>query len=177
VSKYDAIGKLYCGIVEAIVVRDGHFYSFSFDQWLEKSLERDWFPGDWEFIGTSRHDVAVPQVVRCLHYDKVPRAALRLTKRAVHNRDEHTCYICGKKFGEANLSVDHVVPQSRGGKTTWENLASCCKKCNEKKGNKLLSELGIKPIFLPIRPTGTGPEQRIKLQVREIPEQWRAVGL
>jgi len=176
ISKFSSIGKLYCGVVEAIVVRDGKFFQFDFDEWLKVSLDDSFWPSDQLFVQATRQRIAAPRVVRCLNYDKVPRSSLRLGKRAIYLRDDHTCYLCGKKFGESSLSIDHVVPVSKGGKTIWTNVVTCCKSCNHSKGDKTLEELGKKPKFLPYKPESDGPVAKIKLQTKAILEDWRAFG-
>jgi 5-methylcytosine-specific restriction endonuclease McrA len=177
VSKYDAIGKLYTEVVEAIVIeKDGQYSTYDFDLWIERSAGDDW-PDGYEFINAIKFRVAIPKVVRCLRYDKVPRVSVRLSKRAVFSRDDCTCYLCGKKFKEKDLTVDHVIPISRGGPNAWENLASCCKKCNGKKEDKLLNELGLKPKFLPYRPRGGDNASALRAMVLEAPVEWSAFGV
>jgi 5-methylcytosine-specific restriction endonuclease McrA len=177
ISKYDAIGKLYCNIAKAVIVEsDGSYSELSFEELLKRSLTNNW-ADDQYFIEAVTQRVAVPRTIRLLSYDKIPRTSLRLSKRAVFNRDSHTCYICGKQFGENSLSVDHVIPVSRGGKTVWENLATCCKKCNEEKGNKLWSELSYKPKFKAYRPQPTSNMQKLKLNISTYFDEWKLFGL
>jgi 5-methylcytosine-specific restriction endonuclease McrA len=94
----------------------------------------------------------VPSVIRLLTFVKVPyRARVPLTRRAVLTRDKHICQYCQKKAD----TIDHVVPRSRGGKHEWENLVACCRPCNGKKDNCLLSDLGWKLRRQPFAPRGT----------------------
>lgn len=69
---------------------------------------------------------------------------IRYSRRNVYQRDNFTCQYCHKKVDKANLTLDHVIPRSRGGKSRWENVVASCIWCNAKKGDKLLSELGWK---------------------------------
>lgn len=86
-----------------------------------------------------RRNFPVPSVIRLKHYVKIPhKAKAPLNTRAVLSRDEHTCAYCGKHAS----TVDHVIPRSRGGKHEWTNVVAACKKCNAKKDDKLLSEIG-----------------------------------
>lgn len=94
-----------------------------------------------------------PSVIRLKAYVKVPyRKTLPLTRRNVIARDNGKCAYCVKKAD----TVDHVVPRSRGGANTWENVVAACQACNNKKDDKLLSELGSKwkLSFVPKAPTG-----------------------
>ena len=82
----------------------------------------------------------VPSVVRLNYFVKVPfRRTVPLTRRAVFGRDGYACQYCGA----AAESLDHVVPRSRGGAHSWDNVVACCRRCNIKKGNHLLNEVGF----------------------------------
>lgn len=88
---------------------------------------------------SATHRVVVPAVVRLKTYVKVPfRATVPLTRAAVLARDNKTCQYCFK-HGD---TMDHVIPRSRGGAHSWTNIVTACKKCNAKKDDHLLSELG-----------------------------------
>ena len=67
-------------------------------------------------------------------------------------RDNNQCQYCGNYFSTDKLTMDHVIPKSRGGKNTWENLVAACKKCNQKKGSRTPQESGMIPLKKPIRP-------------------------
>ncbi len=82
-----------------------------------------------------------PVIVQLLANVRVPRMALRPTRANILLRDDETCQYCGKHLRE--LTLDHVVPRSRGGQSTWENLVACCRACNGRKGNRLLKEAGM----------------------------------
>ena len=97
-------------------------------------VERD------EVWASSHTVVAVPSVVRLKTYVKVPyRRSVPVTRRAVFGRDGHRCQYCG---GPAE-SLDHVVPRSRGGDHTWDNVVACCRSCNVRKGDRLPAEVGL----------------------------------
>jgi 5-methylcytosine-specific restriction endonuclease McrA len=151
-SRYSAIGKIYCGVAEPLYFSEGSFEIMTWDSWFKMSALDVW-PEDQEFIMSTTQRVAIPRVIKCVKYDKIPRVNMRLSRRAIYSRDDHTCYICGEQFSENKLSIDHVIPTSRGGTNTWENMATCCNSCNAKKDDHLLRELGIKPKFMPSKPT------------------------
>lgn len=94
--------------------------------------------------------IPVPEVVRLNHFVRVPyRAKIPLTNHAVLHRDKHQCGYCVKRKG---VTIDHIVPRSRGGKHEWTNVVACCGRCNHKKADRLLSEIGWEvrlPIYMP----------------------------
>jgi hypothetical protein len=77
-------------------------------------------------------------VIRLIYMIRRPRPRVKLTRREVFIRDNFTCQYCGRQSGD--LTIDHIVPRSRGGAHTWENLVSACKTCNHRKGGKSLAE-------------------------------------
>ncbi len=85
----------------------------------------------------------VPHVIRLVSYVHVPRSVVKFSRRNVLVRDRHRCQYCHQEFPGVLLTLDHVVPISRGGATTWENVVTACKKCNNKKGHQMLSEVGL----------------------------------
>ncbi len=79
-----------------------------------------------------------PAVIRLIYMIRRPRPKVKLTRREVFIRDNFTCQYCGRQAGD--LTIDHIVPRSRGGGHTWDNLVSACKSCNHRKGGKSLNE-------------------------------------
>lgn len=82
----------------------------------------------------------IPRTVVLTTYVKVPYREFRPTRRNVFIRDNYSCRYCGKQLSSEELSVDHVLPKSRGGKDSWENLVTACKPCNSKKGDRTPEE-------------------------------------
>ncbi len=94
-----------------------------------------------------------PLVIRLTYYVRVPRRwGLPLSRRTVFARDFYTCQYCGAQPGKQELTIDHVIPRSRGGETTWENVVTACKKCNQKKGNRTPEEAGMPLLRRPRQP-------------------------
>lgn len=118
---------------------------------------RDWLslpirPYD-DYLHTARGPVRIPQVVICTNFDRVIFNRVQFpTKHNIYKRDNYTCVYTGKKLTKEQLSVDHVVPRSKGGKDTWENLVTCDRLLNSKKSNKYLSEAGLKLRYRPYKP-------------------------
>ncbi len=97
--------------------------------------------GKDEIWSSETRVVEVPSVVRLTRYVKVPyRRTAPVTRRAVFGRDGHRCQYCG---GPAE-SLDHVMPRSRGGDHSWENVVACCRPCNIRKGDRLPTEAGFR---------------------------------
>ncbi len=94
-----------------------------------------------------------PSVIRLRKYIKLPRnLTLPLTRRLVYARDQYTCQYCGNSPGASQLTLDHVLPKSRGGQKTWENIVTACKRCNQRKGNRTPQEAHMHLLRQPYRP-------------------------
>lgn len=95
----------------------------------------------------------VPRIIRLL-YKTAKRyiPVIRYSRKNIHSRDNHSCQYCGSS---QNLTIDHVMPVSRGGKSNWENTVTACLKCNNKKGNKTPAEAGMPLRKEPVKPSLT----------------------
>lgn len=102
-----------------------------------------------DVVMTSR-SIARPKVIRLLTYLYLPYRRLNLSKQNVYRRDGFKCVYCGSG---ANLTLDHVLPRSRGGDNSWENLVTCCRKCNAKKDDRTPEEARMKMRHKPFVPT------------------------
>lgn len=109
-----------------------------------------------------------PSVIRLSSYIKVPYKRIELSRKNIIRRDGYCCQYCGTKTHE--LTIDHVIPKSRGGTDSWENLVSACKICNNKKGNRTPEEAGMPLIARPRKPNHI---LFIKHFVDKIDEKWR----
>src|SRR5262247_2826980 len=85
----------------------------------------------------------VPSVIRLLAYRHIPQQSRALSRKNILLRDRNTCQFCGRVFPSSELTLDHVVPRSRGGRSCWENLVACCYQCNNSKGDRT-EEAGLK---------------------------------
>ena len=94
----------------------------------------------------------LPVVIRLRRYVKVPYKEIPLTRRNLMYRDNFSCQYCGVKT--TDLTIDHVIPSSRGGVDSWENVVACCQKCNVKKGNRTPREVGMHLLKRPKVPMG-----------------------
>lgn len=89
-------------------------------------------------VATVTRDFPSPSVIRLMYLIRRPHPHVKLTRREIFIRDNYTCQYCGRQTRE--LTIDHVIPRSRGGPHTWDNLVSACRSCNHRKGGKLLAE-------------------------------------
>lgn len=100
-----------------------------------------------ESIKARRLELERPVIVQLLANVRIPRVALQPTRSNIMLRDDETCQYCGKH--SRDLTLDHIIPRSRGGQSTWENLVASCKACNGKKGNRLLKEVNMRLLRQP----------------------------
>jgi 5-methylcytosine-specific restriction endonuclease McrA len=104
-------------------------------------------------IRAERLALDLPLVIRLVAYVPLPRRLpLPLSRRTVLARDLYTCQYCAAQPGRADLTVDHVLPRSRGGLTTWENVVAACGSCNRRKGNRTPEEADMHLLSIPSRP-------------------------
>ncbi|MBA2523472.1 MAG: HNH endonuclease [Solirubrobacterales bacterium] len=110
-----------------------------------------------------------PVVIRLVSYVRIPRDVHRrkITRKAVLARDAWTCQYCGSERG--GLTVDHVIPRSRGGESVWENIVAACATCNRRKGNRLPREIQMHPKTAPRPP---GPNVFIRVAAPKVPASW-----
>ena len=101
------------------------------------------------FLHAARLTIRVPSVIRLLEYRRIPHQTRALSRKNILLRDRSSCQYCGAVLGSSELTLDHVVPRSRGGLSTWENLVACCHNCNRRKGNQLPLEANMKLIREP----------------------------
>jgi 5-methylcytosine-specific restriction endonuclease McrA len=157
-----AITLFYKGDVRAV---DGTYVTYDWENWQDIALSPN-----QGFIATPTRSIVIPDVVQLLRFDRMPRQEVKFSRGNIYLRDHNRCQYCGRKFSTSELSLDHVVPISRGGRSTWENVVCACLSCNVRKGNKLLPECGMELIRHPIRPKWH-PLHR--LQGRAFPETWK----
>ena len=97
-----------------------------------------------ERLHAARTSLPVPLVIRLVYYVRIPRqVAMAPTRRSVMMRDNHTCQYCGASGSNVILTLDHLLPRSRGGETTWENVVAACRTCNMRKGDRTPEEAGM----------------------------------
>ena len=129
-----------------------------------------------EEYGREIHSVSftirLPAVVRLLRMVKKPKTSVKFSRQNIYARDKYRCQYCGRRFPVEELSYDHVIPKSRGGKTVWSNIVTCCMTCNRKKGGRTPKEANMTLIRQPARPAWL-PALRITIGFKEVPTSWR----
>ena len=106
-----------------------------------------------ERLRAERLDLEVPSVIRLVTYVPVPpRLPLPVSRRTVMARDNYTCQYCGAQPGKTQLTIDHVVPRSKGGGTTWDNVVAACGPCNRRKGSRTPEQANMLLLSTPARP-------------------------
>jgi len=145
---------LWKDVAEVVSVEDESYHCYDFSSWAELSQYRRKFQPalHQEWIRTVRFDLAVPRVIRLVRYDRVPKTRVRLSRRNLFARDANRCQYCGRKFRTSDLSIDHVIPRSRGGHTLWANVVCACLKCNVRKGGRTPAEAGLHLVREPKAP-------------------------
>lgn len=113
----------------------------------------------------------LPSVIRLRQYVRVPYKEIPLTRRNILERDRHTCQYCNHRGDQ--LTLDHVIPRSRGGGETWENLVAACVRCNVKKGNRTPKEAGISLLSQPRRPHSSLHFEIIKYTQDDRNQEWK----
>jgi len=153
VSARRAFCMLFKEIAEIVSVEDRSYQSYDFESWREVSEYRAKYEREHhEWVRCVRFELAVPRIVRLLFYDRLPRQAVKLNRRNIFARDRGRCQYCGRNFPTSELSLDHVIPRSHGGGTSWTNLVCCCVKCNVRKGGRTPKEAHMTLIAPPIKP-------------------------
>jgi 5-methylcytosine-specific restriction endonuclease McrA len=104
------------------------------------------------FLHAARLAMRVPSVIRLLEYRRIPHQTRALSRKNILLRDRNTCQYCGVLLSSGDLTLDHVVPRSRGGQTTWTNVVAACLRCNLLKGNRTLEEARLRLIREPVHP-------------------------
>jgi len=123
-------------------------------------------------VHSAREALPVPSVIRLLTYRHIPQQTRALSRKNILLRDRYTCQFCGKQFSSSELTLDHVLPRSRGGPTSWENLVACCYQCNNQKGDRTPEEAGIQLERRPRPFTLHTSRQLMRLMGRH-DEKWR----
>ncbi|MCC6487506.1 MAG: HNH endonuclease [Candidatus Hydrogenedentes bacterium] len=128
-----------------------HPYEYSlhdFEDWL--TLSQDGLGG--RYIHTPNIRIRVPEVILLTLFNGFIRHEVRFSRHSIFERDKGLCQYCGRHFPKSQLTLDHVIPQSRAGEDSWENLVVACLACNVRKGNRTPDEAGMPLLKHPIKP-------------------------
>lgn len=134
--------------------------------WLHKAELLETYDG--KHIRAVSTSMPFPSVLRLGSYIRIPYKNIILSRKNILRRDGHRCQFCGR--GDLSLTVDHVMPASRGGEDTWENLVCACVKCNNKKGDRTPEEAAMPLRRRPMRPNHV---TFIRQYVGTVQERWK----
>ncbi|MGL6075919.1 MAG: HNH endonuclease [Fimbriiglobus sp.] len=141
-------------LAEVVTMEEGQYMTYDFESWAEASEYRskNFIQEEDDWVRTPSSMIQAPRVIRLLSYDKVPRQVVKFNRRNIFARDNNQCQYCGKKFITSELSLDHVIPRSQGGATTWENIVCACVDCNVRKGGRTPRQANMNLIRKPEKP-------------------------
>jgi 5-methylcytosine-specific restriction endonuclease McrA len=161
-------------LAEVVSLEDGQFATYDFVTWRELSEYRaaNFRRVDDDWVRTVNSQIQVPRVIRLLEYDKLPKQAVKFNRRNIFARDNNQCQYCGKRFSTAELSLDHVVPRSQGGVSTWDNIVCACLNCNVRKGGRTPRQAHMALIKKPEKPKRS-PVLNLKLTQSKY-QSWQA---
>jgi len=143
-----AVSLVYRGL--ARVVNPVDFSTYDFDSWRDAS-GRAKIDAD-RCIHTVSFRLLIPEVIQlCLFNGRVTQK-VKFSRRNIFERDGYTCQYCARRLPTPKLTLDHIVPRSRGGHSTWENIVVACIGCNDRKANRLPAEAGLRLIRRPTHP-------------------------
>jgi 5-methylcytosine-specific restriction endonuclease McrA len=125
-------------------------------------------------IRSVRFTFKMPSVVRLLKYARIRRKeVVPFTRANIYARDRHECQYCGEHFRSEDLTFDHVIPQTKGGTKSWENIVAACVDCNRRKGGRTPAEAGMTLQRKPLRPTSIMSLQ-VTIGMRRAPQNWHS---
>jgi 5-methylcytosine-specific restriction endonuclease McrA len=123
-------------------------------------------------LRSARREVPVPSVIRLLEYRRMPHQTRALSRKNILMRDRYTCQYCLKTLNSGELTLDHVIPRSRRGESTWENLVACCHPCNNRKGSRTPEEVGFTLARIP-KPFSLHTSRHLMRLLGKSDDQWR----
>jgi 5-methylcytosine-specific restriction endonuclease McrA len=123
-------------------------------------------------VHSSRQAIRLPSVIRLLEYRRIPIQTRSLSRKNILLRDRYTCQYCLRTLPSSELTLDHVIPRSRSGESTWENLVTCCLSCNNQKGSRTPEDAGMKLSRTP-RPFTLHTSRHLMRMLARGDDKWR----
>lgn len=147
-----AFALLFKADAEVVYWRNATYSTHTFESWKELSQFREHFEPCDDWVRTVSFEIVVPRIIRLLIYDKLPPQEVKFNRRNIYARDRNRCQYCGRKHSTTELSLDHVLPRSQGGRSMWTNIVCACTTCNNRKAGRTPREAGMKLVKRPARP-------------------------
>lgn len=129
------------------------FLSYTYGDWINFSIKAD----DYNKVRTTSTAIAIPEIIVLTNYNSIPKRDIKFSRQTVFERDKFICQYCGQTFNVKELTMDHIIPKSQGGKSSWLNIVSCCVPCNSRKANRTPVQAGMKLIHSPQEPRWLNP--------------------
>jgi len=123
-------------------------------------------------VHAARIAMRVPAVVRLTRFVRFRRWDVKFSRENIYTRDKYQCQYCGDKLDARDLTCDHVVPRSKGGRSEWTNIVTCCRPCNRRKGDQTPAAAGLRLIKRPARPSWLVAFQS-RFSAHDPPLSWR----
>lgn len=161
----EAVSMSYQGA--ASILDPKTFQPFDFNSWKEAS---EFAQEGSKYLRGCDWKMLVPEVIVLTSYNGVNKRQVKFSRRNLYFRDRNTCQYCGRKFHSKDLTIDHVVPKSKGGRSIWTNVVLACYACNRKKDNRLLEKCGMHLLRPPKQPRWE--EVKIPSISGKIPASW-----
>lgn len=152
-------------------VVDQDYRTYDFSDWKEMSKLIENHPAG--YVHTPTFKIAIPEVISLRIYDKLPVSDIKFTRRNIYEHYGYLCCYCGKKFPTQDLNLEHVIPKSRGGEASWDNIVTSCIPCNLTKGNRLPKEAGMKLLIAPSKPRWKGAQSLVLHASFKIKASWQ----
>jgi len=137
---------------------DRDFITYTFEDWLTFSCMAD----DYQKVPTVRYNIAIPEVIVLRDYNSLPVREVKYSRQTLFQRDKFRCAYCNETFAKEQLTIDHIIPRSKGGLSNWSNTVSCCRPCNYLKADKTPEDAGLKLLIKPKKPIWLSPIADIK---------------
>jgi 5-methylcytosine-specific restriction endonuclease McrA len=183
IDAFEAVQKVFKG--RALCVDVQTFGTYDFESWVvtwDDAIRTAKIAEGQRVVRTNGMSLVLPEVIVCTEYRgfgfKVNyRHKPKFSRRNLYLRDRNTCQFCGKRFYTEDLTMDHVIPKSKGGKVCWTNIVLACVSCNNRKSNLTLVEAEMRLIRQPFEPKvedlKLNPVDRLRMKLgRTVPKNW-----
>ena len=147
-----AFGLLWRDHARVLNTFGGDYSPMTASDWVEFSMRTSELPRGAEYVRTIRLHIILPKILLLNDYDRLPVSEVKFNRESVFERDNYTCQYTGRVCRARDLTLDHVIPRDRGGRTSWENIVTCLREVNTQKGNRLPHEAGLRLLRKPERP-------------------------
>jgi 5-methylcytosine-specific restriction endonuclease McrA len=148
-------------------VADQDYITYTVYEWMNQPVLND---EDGFVLASHDRKIKIPEIIIMSKYSGIPKATKKWSRVRVLKRDGLKCQFCGGSFRMSELTIDHVYPRSRGGKSTWTNTVAACQKCNVKKADRTPKEAGMRLLNRPTVPTDLGELVSVD---GDYPESWK----